>query len=121
MPSAFARILRAALNDIPGAIGGAFADGTGETVDAVSSQNPYDWAVLTAHYGVVLSQVQDALRTLHYGEAQILYLSHAELDVIIRAVREGYYALVAIRPPAALGQAMEVLSRTAAELDREMG
>src|SRR5690606_40175287 len=50
----FSEILRRAVEATPNAIGGAFADADGEMVDSYSTIDAHEWAVLTAHYGVVM-------------------------------------------------------------------
>lgn len=121
MRSPFAEILRTAVESIPGAIGGAFAASDGEMVDHFSLRDPHEWALLTAHYGVLLSHVQLAFNTWHYGEANLVMIEHANLDVLVYAVQEGYYALLALAPPAPLARAMRAITLAAAELRREMG
>ena len=117
--SPFGEILREAVEDTPGAIGGAFTAGDGETVDSFA-RGGEEWAVVAAHYGVVLAQVQAALHTLHYGEARTLVLSHETLVILLHAVGDGYYALLGVEPPPALYRALPVLAEAAARLRREM-
>lgn len=121
MRSAFAEILRTVVESIPGAVGGAFAAGDGEIVDAFAEGDPFEWAVLTAHYGVLMAHVQSALNTFHYGEAEILILAHDNLDILLHAVGEGYYTLVAARHPAPLALAFSSLENAADALRTEMG
>lgn len=117
----FAEILRVAVQQTPGAIGGAFAAGDGEIVDSFVDADPTEWAIFTAHYGIVLAQVQSALLTFHYGEAELLMMSHEQTDILLHPVMEGYYALMAVDHPAPLGKAISALHRAAAELRKEMG
>ncbi|HET6611501.1 MAG TPA: hypothetical protein VFG83_05920 [Kofleriaceae bacterium] len=124
MASAFAAILRAAVGQTPGALGSAFAADDGETVDAIAidpSHNLLDESFLAAHYGVVLAHIQSALRTLHYGEAEIVTVVHPELSVLVRPVKDGYFALLALAPASSLALAMAALDRAALALAEEMG
>lgn len=121
MTSSFADILRHVVDGTPGAVGGSFAAWDGETVDYVSSWEDDEWRILTAHYGVVLAYVQAALHTFHFGEAETICLTHAELDIVIQAVKEGYYALVALEKGANLGRAIRLLEAAAVDLREEMG
>ena len=121
MSSAFSDILRSVVETIPGAIGGAFAARDGEIVDAFASGDPFEWAVLTAHYGVVLGHVQSALNLFHYGEAEVVILAHDGLDILLQSVSEGYYTLIAARHPAPLGLAFSTLASAADALRVEMG
>jgi len=120
MISPFAEILRLAVEATPGAVGGAFAASDGETVDAFATPDAHDWALLTAHYGVLLAHVQSALHTFHYGEAEFVILSHTRLDILVHSVAEGYFALMAVHRPSALGIALHELTRAAGRLRQEM-
>jgi hypothetical protein len=120
MSSPFSEILRSAVLATPGAVGGAFAAHDGETVDAFATGSAEEWALLTAHYGVILAHVQSALNTFHYGEAEFMVLSHRQVDILVHAVAEGYYALMAVGRPAPLAAALDILARAAAELRRKM-
>ncbi len=118
--SVFAEIIEAAVTRIPGAIGGAFAAADGEIVDSFAAGDPFQWAVLTAHVGVIAAYVQAALHTFHYGEAEVILLAHDKIDIVLHSVGEGYYALVAAQHPAPLGLAMDTLASAAVALRQEM-
>jgi len=120
MRSPFAAIMKTAVEAVPGAIGGAFAAGDGETVDSFAAQDPDEWAIFTAHYGVVLNFVQSALNVFHYGETEFMVVSHTTVDVLVHTVAEGYYALMAVHSPAPLGIALHALEQAARRLRREM-
>lgn len=121
MSSPFADILETAMAATPGAIGGAFAAWDGEAVEYISTWDDTEWLILTAHYGVVLSHIQSALHTFHFGEAETVCVTHASLDIVVRAVKEGYFALLAVETPSNLGKAMRALDRAALLLREEMG
>jgi hypothetical protein len=116
----FAEIMREAVEGTPGAIGGAFADSEGETVDLFAAADREAWAVFTAHYGIVLHFVRNALNVFHYGDAELVLLRHTNIDVIVRAVGDGYYALMALKAPSPLGTAMARLDHAVAQLRQEM-
>jgi hypothetical protein len=116
----FGAIVRRAVEATPGAVGGAFADDQGEMIDGFTTRDHDDWALLTAHYGVVLSQLHRALGTWHFGGPEYFIAQHAVLDVVVHAVDGGYYALLAVLEPAPLGHALRSLRRAARELHREM-
>jgi hypothetical protein len=118
--SPFGAILRRAVEATPGAIGGAFADSEGEMIDGFTTREPHDWALLTAHYGIVLSQLHAAFGTWHFGGPEYFIAQHAVLDVVVHAVDGGYYALLAVYEPAPLGHALRSLRQAARELHREM-
>lgn len=119
--SPFAQILQRAVERTPQAIGGAFAAKDGEMVDYFSLTDPEEWALITAHYGVVLAHVQAALHTCHYGEARVVVIEHRDLEILVQAVGEGYFALMAVESPAPLAMAMNALGEAAVALRTEMG
>lgn len=118
--SPFGEIMRRAVEATPGAIGGAFADEQGEMIDGFTIRDADEWALITAHYGIVLSQLHAALGTLHFGGPEYFIAQHVWLDVVVHAVDGGYYALLAVLEPAPIGHALRSLRRAAVELHKEM-
>ncbi|HUJ59929.1 MAG TPA: hypothetical protein VLX92_15600 [Kofleriaceae bacterium] len=116
----FGLILQRAVERTPNAIGGAFADCDGEMVDSYTRIDPHDWAVLTAHYGVVLSQLTAAFGTWHYGGPEYFIARHQSLEVVVFSVHQGYYALLAFDQPAPLALALDSLRVAASALRVEM-
>ena len=95
--SPFGEIMKRAVEATPDAVGGAFADATGEMVDSFAKNyEATDWAILTAHYGVVLANLEAAFNTWHFGGPQFFVVEHSRLDVLVDAVADGYFALMAI-------------------------
>lgn len=120
MSSIFADILRRAVQRTPGALGGALAAADGELVDAVSSLDRQEWALMTAHYGVVLGHVQSALHTFHFGEAEQILSCHGRLDIVVQSVALGYYAILAVGRPGSVGTAMQQLAHASVALRQEI-
>ena len=116
----FRAILRAAVERTPGAIGGAFAASDGEMVDFVASKDPTDWAILTAHYGVLLANLESALNTKHFGGAQYFIVENGQVDVVVHTVEGGYFALIAMEHPTCLATALEAIGDAARALKKEM-
>lgn len=116
----FARILERAVASTPGAVGGAFAASDGELVDASTTLDAHDWALLTAHYGVILANLEAMLATKHFGSAHHFVIVHRGLDVVVHTVAEGYYAVLALTPPTSLPHALASIAGAARELRREM-
>ena len=121
MDSAFATILRDAVEATPRAVGSSFAARDGEMVDWFSSREPEDWAFLTAHYGILLSHLDSAFGTWHFGGPDLVVIEHERLDVLMQPVREGYFALIAVEQPAPLAQAATALAEAVRRLHKEMG
>ena len=125
MGTPIGEIMRRAVEATPGAIGGAFADADGEMVDGFTTEEKDEWAMLTAHYGVVLAQLHSAFGTWHFGGPEYFIAQHTSLDVIVHAVSHGYYALLAVKEPggdgtAPLGAALSSLRSACAQLRKEI-
>jgi hypothetical protein len=118
--SPFGAILRRAVEATPGAIGGAFADSQGEMIDGFTTRDAHEWAILTAHYGVVLTHLHAAFGTWHFGGPEYFIAQHEVLDIVVHAVAGGYYALLAVTEPAPLGHALLSLRQAARSLHKEM-
>ncbi len=116
----FSAILRRAVEATPNAIGGGFADSDGEMVDSYTIIDPHEWAILTAHYGVVMAHLTAALGTWHFGGPEYFIAQHRDLEIVVCAVDAGYYALMAIKGPANLGLALQRLREATVDLKREM-
>ena len=120
MNTPFGEIMQRVVDETPGAIGGAFAASDGEMVDAYSTWDEDEWAIFTAHYGIVVQHIRSAIHTFHYGDVETMYVGHDRLDVLAQVVAEGYFALMALTPPANLGAAQHRLEQAAEELRKEM-
>jgi hypothetical protein len=55
--------------------------------------------VITAHYGVILSQLSSMYGMWHFGLPEYFVAQHEKLDVFVHAVDAGYYALLAYSKP----------------------
>ena len=116
----FGAILMRAVQATPGAIGGAFADSEGEMIDGFTTRDHHEWALITAHYGIVLRQLHAAFGTWHFGGPDYFIAQHEALDIVVHAVDGGYYTLLAVPEPASLGHALRSLREAARALHREM-
>ena len=116
----FGSILQRAVKATPNAIGGAFAASDGEMVDSYSTIDQHDWAVLTAHYGVVMSHLNAAFGTWHFGGPEYFIAEHKKLDVVCHAVDAGYFALLAVNNPANLAFTLAQVRQAASALRKEM-
>jgi hypothetical protein len=119
----FANIMRRVVEATPGAVGGAFADSEGEMVDSFSIIDKHDWAVLTAHYGVVLAHLHSCFGTWHYGGPEYFIAQHNKMDVLVCAIAHGYYALLGIHTyegSAPIALALAQLRTAAAELRKDI-
>jgi hypothetical protein len=120
--SPFAAILRRAVEQLPGAIGGTLAAGDGETVDyhVRGGWRRAEWELLTAHHGILFGHVRSWLHTRHYGDPEMMVVSHRELHVLLREVADGYFALLALDDAAEILSASRLLADAALLLKQEM-
>jgi hypothetical protein len=102
------------------ALGGAFAASDGEMVDAYSTIDAYDFAVLTAHYGVVLASLNAMFDIWHFGGPQFFIAQHTKVEVLVHAVEAGYFALLAFNAPADVAGSLELMRHTCSRLRKEM-
>lgn len=116
----FGAIMKKCVQATPNAIGGAFAASDGEMVDSFSTIDAHEWAILTAHYGVILSMLESAFGVWHYGGVEMFIATHKHLEIFVCAVDAGYFALIAAKTPADLDIALPELGMAAAALRKEM-
>jgi hypothetical protein len=116
----FAAILRNAVERTPGAVGGAFAAYDGEMVDSFATQDPTEWAIFTAHFGILLANLEAALNTKHFGGAEYFVVENSKVDVVVHTVEGGYFALMAMQRPSCLATALGNLEVAALALRKEM-
>lgn len=118
--TSFREILRETVQKTPGAIGGALAAGDGELVDYWTTWEQRDWAILTAHFGILVSQIRSALHTFHYGDVQSLYFQFDTITVLIEVVAQNYFAILAVMPPVHLPTTTQALQAASQRLRQEM-
>lgn len=93
----FGEIMKRAVEATPDAVGGAFADPDGEMVDSfATAYASHDWAILTAHYGVILAHLHAAFGIWHFGGPEYFVAQHQKLGIVVHALDGGYYALLAV-------------------------
>lgn len=118
----FGDIMRRAVEATPGAVGGAFADSQGEMVDSYAkAYATHDWAILTAHYGVILAHIHAAFGIWHFGGPEYFIAQHGSLGVVVYSIDGGYYALMAVTDPGDRAiDALSTLRNAASALRKEM-
>lgn len=126
--SPFGEIMKRAVEATPDAVGGAFADPSGEMVDGWSGTiAATDWAILTAHYGVILAHLHAAFGIWHFGGPEFFVAKHQQFDIVVHALEGGYYALLAVERKGCTDEferadlvALATLREVAGDLHREM-
>jgi predicted regulator of Ras-like GTPase activity (Roadblock/LC7/MglB family) len=116
--SAFGEILENMVRRVPGAVGAVFADWEGEPVDQFAHIPPLDIQLVGAHWGVVWSQASRRLQSL--GAIEELLIEGDRAIVLVRAVTESYFVVLATRCDAHLATALRELERGAGILRSEM-
>jgi hypothetical protein len=117
----FGEILKRVVEETPGALGGAFADSQGEIVDSFApTYDAHDFAIVTAHYGVILGHIHAILGIWHYGGPEYFVAQHTSMSLVVVSVTKHYYALLALADPMAVPDALATMHEAATALHREM-
>ncbi len=116
--STFGDILEEMVRRVPGAVGAVFADWEGEPVDQFAHIAPLDIQLVGAHWGVVWSQASQRLHAL--GAVEELLIEGERAMVVVRAVTDSYFVVLATRRDAHLATARRELERGAGILRSEM-
>jgi predicted regulator of Ras-like GTPase activity (Roadblock/LC7/MglB family) len=118
--SAFAEILRAIVERVPGALGAIFADWEGEMVDQFAHIPPLDIQLVGAHWGVVLNQATRSSQTAGFGAVRELLIEGERGTVLVHSVTESYYVVLTAKSGVHLATARRELERGAETLRGEM-
>ncbi len=102
----------------PNAVGGALAASDGESVDAWTIWETDEWALFTAHSGVLFHHIRSALHTFHFGDVRFLFIQFEKVSLAIHVIMDGYFALMAMEADGQMGAA-ELNLRTAADKLRQ--
>ena len=116
--SAFGEILEKMVRRVPGAVGAVFADWEGEPVDQFAHIPALDIQLVGAHWGVVWSQASQRLGAL--GAVEELLIEGDRAIVLVRAVTDHYFVVLATKRDAHLAIARRELERGADILRSEM-
>ena len=118
--SAFADILKAMVDRVPGAVGAIFADWDGEAVDQFAHISLLEIQLVGAHWGVVLTLATGSLRRAHLGAIDELWIEGDHALVLVRRVTDKYYVVLTTRRSTHLATARRELLRTTEHLRGEM-
>ncbi len=69
---------------------------------------------------MILNHVQSVLHLTHFGEAEEIILEHQKLDLVVRAVDQHYFVVLALSAPAHLAIALREIAAAARALRAEM-
>jgi predicted regulator of Ras-like GTPase activity (Roadblock/LC7/MglB family) len=118
--SAFADILRAIVERVPGALGAIFADWDGEMVDQFAHIPPLEIQLVGAHWGVVLNLASRSMTKGGFGPVRELLIEGERGTVLILSVTDQYYVVLAAKSEVHLATARRELQRGAETLRGEM-
>ena len=117
----FNYVLGELLAKVPRAIGVAFLDDSGETIDlATTDYTPEDLKVFGAYFGISLRQTRSSLEPTKLGSPDLIHVRQG--DVYVHAVcLSGGYSLVLLQAcPASTALARRHLKSAVADLKREL-
>lgn len=98
-------------------VGVMFLDETGETVDlACADFTPYQMKILGAYMGICMKQVGRLLETTASGAPDIVHVEREGLHLFSITLPDGYYLVLAQRPPALVGRSFATLRAAAQQL-----
>jgi predicted regulator of Ras-like GTPase activity (Roadblock/LC7/MglB family) len=121
---AFREILLEVLQTSGGAIGAAFLDSEGESVEVVSARpfetDDHELRVVGAYAGIFLSQLRRIAASTDGGTAQQFKIDFANRRIFCRDLKDGYYLVVIADPGAAEGMVWQGLKRCRQRLLAEM-
>jgi len=103
------------------AVGALFLDPSGETIDlACSELTPYQMRILGAYLGIHLRQAEKVLGSNWLGRPAMLHVEQDQLHIYAAPLPDGYYLVLAQRPPAQVARCRKQLLEAAELLRREI-
>jgi hypothetical protein len=121
---AFRDILVEVLQSTGGAIGAAFLDSEGESVEVVSERpfdtDDHDLRVIGAYAGIFLSQLRRITESTDAGAARRYKIDFAASTIFCCDLRDGYYLVLAVDAGAVEGVVWQGLERCRDRLLGEM-
>lgn len=120
----FREILLEVLQTTGGAIGAAFLDSEGESVEVVSARpfdtDDHDLRIIGAYTGIFLSKLRRIAASTDGGTTQRFKIDFAASKVFCCDLRDGYYLVVIVDAGAAEGVVWQGLKRCREKLLAEM-
>jgi predicted regulator of Ras-like GTPase activity (Roadblock/LC7/MglB family) len=96
----FKAALKHLLDEIPGALGAIIVDWEGEAVDQVGQLSDYDFKLIGAHYGIILTRLQWVLERTDGGCLDEVGISCSTARTLVRPLTEDYLLLLELDPTA---------------------
>ena len=117
----FEYILANLLADIEGSVGVLFVDDSGEAVDlACVDYDHSQMKLMGAYVGIYLRHLERFLERDSFGDVDYLHVESQNLHIYAKAICDGYYLVLAQRPPALTEKVRRSLDRASSDLTREL-
>jgi predicted regulator of Ras-like GTPase activity (Roadblock/LC7/MglB family) len=120
----FREILVDVLQSAGGAIGAAFLDSEGESVEVVSARpfdtDDHDLRVIGAYAGIFLSQLRRVAEATDLGATRRYKIDFAANKIFCGDLRDGYYLVLVVDAGAVEGVVWQALERCRGRLLGEM-
>jgi predicted regulator of Ras-like GTPase activity (Roadblock/LC7/MglB family) len=104
---------------VPGAEGALLLDSEGEIV-IQAGQGGYRHRLIGAYQGIALSIAARAARRHGVGTVQALTCRYSQAVLVLRALKDGYYFVLAMAPGHAIAVAERRSDATRILIDREL-
>ena len=118
---AFQYLLTNLLVEVPGAQGAVFLDAEGESVELVSRQaTAYELKLEGAYHGIFLRKAAHLADLTGAGELERLAIAGTQMQVMCRALKDGYYLVLILEPGTSTAIAGQALSRASDNFNREI-
>lgn len=120
VPTAFAAVLRRMLRAIPGAIGAAFCDLEGESIDYYGDIDPFEIKVAGAQLAAMHDDLQKRLGRFLDGPP-IVHLRSERGSYLYVQVSDDYYVVALLSAFASWWEALDDVDRARRDLRKEAG
>jgi predicted regulator of Ras-like GTPase activity (Roadblock/LC7/MglB family) len=118
---AFQYLLNNLLVDVPGAQGAVFLDSEGESVEFVSRRaTPYELKLEGAYHGIFLRKAARLAGLIEGVDLERLSINGTQMQVMSRALKDGYYLVLVMEPGASVALAGKALAKASVDFNREI-
>jgi hypothetical protein len=119
VPTEFAAVLRRLVRSIPGAVGAAFCDFEGESVDFYGDVDPFDLKIAGAQFAPIHEEIVRRLRPA-FG-LPVIHLRGESASYLYVPVADEYYVIAVLSAFASWWEALEDVEAARLHLKKEAG
>ncbi len=117
---ALQQILGNLIAEVEDAIGAAFVDDGGETVDIVcAGLTPYKMKIIAAYFGIYVKKVLKMSEESLLGTPKVIIVDEGNVRVYVAFLPDEYFLLLIQRRPAIQARAKEALTNAVKEIKEE--